>query len=287
MATLPSKYPDATRKAAGATEPTVGTADKSEDDQTPAPLLPRNTPATLAASPPPLAADMAVAMATATFSGRTARQTQRFDPAIAAMMPQFATSSRPSPAPLKAHKAPKALKAKAKARAQAQAQSKAKAKAGYPPARATATATKWFNAEAGARSLPPPALSTTASSSSSSSSSKRSSSYQTPISKQQFLVKLKQEAAKTAAGSTLRLPTSTAMPALVPGVRDLKRSRNVSRVGIPLDFVRLATRAPHVGPQHAREAKRNRIGRRPRIILLLCLRRQGYVRSVAGYGVAR
>ena len=36
-----------------------------------------------------------------------------------------------------------------------------------------------------------------------------------------------------------------------------KRSSNIVRVSIFLDFVRLATRAPHVGPQHVRGAKRN------------------------------
>ena len=41
------------------------------------------------------------------------------------------------------------------------------------------------------------------------------------------------------------------------GVRDLKKSGNVFRLGIFLDFVRRSgtTRAPHVGPQHVRGAK--------------------------------
>ena len=51
-----------------------------------------------------------------------------------------------------------------------------------------------------------------------------------------------------------------------------KRSGNIFRVGIFLDFVRLTTRAPHVGPQHVRRAKRSRIDRRSRITLPLSFR---------------
>ena len=50
-------------------------------------------------------------------------------------------------------------------------------------------------------------------------------------------------------------------------VRDLEKGSNVFHVGIFLDFVRLTTRAPHVGPQHVRGAKRNRHDRRSQIVL--------------------
>ena len=46
-----------------------------------------------------------------------------------------------------------------------------------------------------------------------------------------------------------------------------EKSGDIFRVGVFLDFVRLTTRVPHGA--HVRGAKRNRIGRRSRIILPL------------------
>ena len=57
---------------------------------------------------------------------------------------------------------------------------------------------------------------------------------------------------------------------LIPLLEARKRSGNIFRVGIFLDFVGLTTRAPHGA--HARRAERNRIARRSRMILPLLFR---------------
>ena len=63
--------------------------------------------------------------------------------------------------------------------------------------------------------------------------------------------------------------------------RASKKSGNVFRVGIFLDFVRLTTRAEGPHGAHVRGAKRNRIDRRSRIILpLLCRPRTNSRRSI-------